>query len=1014
MATASTPTKSRAATAVVALIVWLASPGGAQTAVHSGQVTFAGLALPGATVTAVRDNQEAATTSEFDGTYRFEDLPDGAWTIRVEMLGFVTASRELILPASNPVTIDLSLLPFDEIARTAVRVATPATAGSAAPVGGDAFQRTEVNASGKPAPQAAAAAPPPVDPFGDAAMSAADGLLINGSVNNSAASPFAQTAAFGNNRRGPQSLYNWGLGTQLGHSGLDARPYSFAGQQTPRPSYFDVQVMGTFGGPIRIPGVLRNGPVVFLGYQRLNDHNATTESALMPTLAARRGDFSQSASAVIDPATGLPFAGNQIPEGRISEQALSLLKYYPAPNVDGSGRYNFQAPVVVRTTQDSLQSRATQRLNGANQLSGTLSYQRTTTDTTNLFGFLDSSRVANLDAAVNWSHRFTPLFSLRLRYQHTRLSTDVSPFFAGRVNVSGDAGISGNNQDPENWGPPALVFGNGVAGLGNPQFSAVDDWTHGGGAEAALSKGRHYLTLGGSGRRRHFDVFGQQNARGTFTFTGSVTGADFADFLLGIPHSSSIAFGNADKLFRGSAFDAYLNDDWRLSPSLTLNLGVRWEYESPLSEAFGRLVNLEVTPGFTAASPVIAADPIGPITGERYPSSLVQPDWRGLQPRLSLAWRPIAGSSLVIRAGYGIYRNTNVYQSIALALAQQPPLSKTANPENTAETPLTLANGFVEPADGANTFAVDPTFRVGFAQNWQVSAQRDLPASLTVIATYLGASGNHLMQQFLPNTYPNGAVSPCPACPAGFVYLTSDASSSRHAAQLQLRRRLRNGLTATLQYTLAKATDDAATLAGTTLNGAVIAQDWLALDDERAPSAFDQRHLVTAQFQYTTGVGVSGGALIDGLKGSLFKGWTLSSQLTLGSGMPLTPVYLNSVSGTGITGTIRADLTGASTDDIADGFYLNPAAYAAPVDGRWGRAGRNSIVGPTQFLLNAGLSRTFLLGDRLNLDWRIDASNVLNYVTYAGVNTIVDSPQFGLPNRANQMRKLQTSLRMRF
>ena len=170
-------------------------------------------------------------------------------------------------------------------------------------------------------------------------------------------------------------------------------------------------------------------------------------------------------------------------------------------------------------------------------------------------------------------------------------------------------------------------------------------------------------------------------------------------------------------------------------------------------------------------------------------------------------------------------------------MAQQPPLSKAVNVENSPETPLTLANGFIDSASGTpNTFAVDPDLRVGLAQNWQVSAQRDLPASLTVLATYLGTAGSRLMQELLPNTYPAGAVNPCPACPLGFVHLSSNGRSLRHAGQLQLRRRFRNGLTATLQYTLAKATDDAAALAGASMSGAAIAQDWQNLDAEHAPS----------------------------------------------------------------------------------------------------------------------------------------------------------------------------------
>jgi hypothetical protein len=269
------------------------------------------------------------------------------------------------------------------------------------------------------------------------------------------------------------------------------------------------------------------------------------------------------------------------------------------------------------------------------------------------------------------------------------------------------------------------------------------------------------------------------------------------------------------------------------------------------------------------------------------------------------------------------------------------------------------------------------------------------------------------MQEFLPNTYPIGAANPCPSCPAGFVYLTSNGTSSREAGTFQLRRRLRNGFTAQVQYTLSKATDDATAFGGASLSGSAIAQNWQNLDAERGPSTFDQRHAVSAQVQYTSGMGLGGGALMSGLKGTLFKGWTVVSQLTAGSGMPLTPVYLATVPGTGVTGTIRPDLTGASVAGAA-GSYANPAAFAAPASGQWGTAGRNSLRGPAQFALNATLGREFPLGQRLNLAWLLNATNVLNRVTYATINTIVGNPTFGLPNQPNQMRTIQSSLRLRF
>jgi hypothetical protein len=278
---------------------------------------------------------------------------------------------------------------------------------------------------------------------------------------------------------------------------------------------------------------------------------------------------------------------------------------------------------------------------------------------------------------------------------------------------------------------------------------------------------------------------------------------------------------------------------------------------------------------------------------------------------------------------------------------------------------------------------------------------------------YLGTKGTRLPQEFLPNTFPTGAVSP-----SGYVYLTSNGNSTRHAAQLQLRRRLRSGFTATTQYTYARAFDNAPLMAGgiVTANqgGGAIAQNWLDLHAERAPSSFDQRHQFTVQTQYTTGVGVRGGALLNGWKGALFKEWTLASQLNVGSGLPQTPVYFAAVPGTGVTGTLRPNVTGAPLYEAPAGLFLNPAAFSVPAAGQWGNAGRNSITGPSQFALTASLGRSFPWRDRYNIDLRVDATNVLNHVTFKSWNTTVTSAQFGLPRNVDEMRRIQTTLRLRF
>ena len=303
---------------------------------------------------------------------------------------------------------------------------------------------------------------------------------------------------------------------------------------------------------------------------------------------------------------------------------------------------------------------------------------------------------------------------------------------------------------PRNWGPPALNFSSGIARLSSGTYSSDRNLSHGVSYSSTWIRGRHGFTYGADYRRQQFNLYSQQDPRGSFTFTGAATESDFANFLLGIPTASAIAYGNADKYFRQWFSSAFITDDWKVRPSITLTLGVRWEYEAPIVEKYGRLVNLDIPPSFASATPVVAS-----------PSdSLIRTDKTGVQPRLGLAWRPRATSSLIVRAGYGLYRDTAVYRSIANQMAQQAPLSRSLSVQNTLENPLTLADGFKGSSSvTATTFAVDPDFRVGTAQNWTLSIQQDLPAAMQFSLSYLGVKGTHVPQRILPNTYPYGATS---------------------------------------------------------------------------------------------------------------------------------------------------------------------------------------------------------------------------------------------------------------
>ena len=975
---------------------------------YRGQVTFGGLPVPGATVTATQAGKKVVATTDSSGGYSFTDLSEGTWTIEVQLLLFETAKQDVtITAAALDGKWELKLLPLASIlAQSTAQPSEQETALLKRP-GPPPGRDKAANESG-----ASTARVPEVKPPAQSASSS-DGFLINGSISNAATSPFSMASAFGNTRSS-RSLYTGGIGIQIGNSAFDAKPYSLTGLDTPKPAYSRITALVTFGGPLNIPHLMPHGPNLFLVYQATRDRNNTTLSGLVPTLDQRNG--------ILDTQV-LP----------VSTQSAALLNLYPLPNLVGSTAYNYQTAALSNNHQDSLILKLDRSIGRRDSLDGSFALDDSRADTANLFRFVDTTDTLGLNTKIDWTHRYKQNLYGSGEFRFSRLSTHVTPQFANRVNVSGDSRISGNLQDASNWGPPNLTF-TSISSLSDANSSFNRNMTNALSYALTWSRSRHNVTAGGEFRRQEFNVLSQENPRGTFAFTGAATGTDLGDFLVGTPDTSQIAFGNADKYLRQSVYAAYITDDWRVRPELTLNVGIRWDYGAPITELKNRLVNLDVAGRFSQIAPVLASSPKGPLTGQGFPTSLIQPDKHGFQPRFGASWRPIPGSTLVVRGGYGIYVDTSIYEATALAMAQQSPLSTSLSVDRSATCPLDFTNGsgFLQCSGvTANTFGVDPHLKVGYAQTWQVSAQRDLPGAVVATATYLGVKGTHGIQEFLPNTYPIG--SPLAAAGlSGYIYRTSGGNSSRQSGQIQVRRRLRSGLTASLQYTYSKSIDNDSALGGqgpvasgvssdslttTSSPTATIAQDWLNLRGERGLSIFDQRHLLKAQIQYTSGQGVGGGTLMSGWRGRLLKQWTIVNQITAGSGLPETPIYLAAVPGTGFTGSIRPDRTGTSPylapANRADA-HLNIAAYAAPATGQWGSAGRNSIIGPSQFTLTSSLGRSFKVRDKWMFDFRADSSNLVNHVSFTGWNTVVNGTTFGLPASANAMRTIQITGRLRY
>jgi trimeric autotransporter adhesin len=840
-----------------------------------------------------------------------------------------------------------------------------------------------------------------------------------------------EAMAFGNRRRNPRLQYNAMAMFNLNDSVWDARTYSVTGAAVDKPNYWSARGSVILGGPLRIPKLVSaDRQIMFmLNYQFGKSRTGTvSEPVNMPGALERIGDFSQTLVGgvpvtIYDPSTNAPFPGNRIPTSRLNTTSLRLLDYFPDPNLPFAAR-NYQTSWTGDNDSHNLNARIMNvRLGSKDRLNGSLGYQNSGSTIPNLFEFIDTGSGRGINTTLGWSRNITTRVTNNVQLAFSRMRQQATPYFANRQDVAGDLGIEGTSNNPMNWGPPSLLFTN-YANLTDGNFSLNRNQSTSIGDTLLWARGTHNLSFGANYRRFQINQLADTNGRGTWTFNGVATslrmdgltqsgsGYDLADFLLGLPTTSAIRYGNPDKYFRSSGYDLFMNDDWRIHSRFTLNIGLRWDYATPVRELYDRLVNLSIDPAFTAIAPVVPGS-TDPVFGQ-LPSGLISPDRNNFSPRLGFAWRPTAARSMVVRGGYGVYYNTSVYNVIAANMAQQPPFAQVLNVSSVAGRPLFMDTGFLLPATTSptSTFAIDPYYRVGYVQTWTVSAQHDLPLGMFGTIGYLGTKGTRLDQQFLPNTVAPGAVPS--TLPQGFAYQTSNGNSIYHAAQFQLNRRFRSGLGWNASYQWSKSIDNAGT-GGRGQGATPIAQDWLNYSAERGLSSFDSRHNLSVQAQYSTGMGRTGGTLLHGWKGALAKDWTISSMITLRSGNPFTATVGGSrsqVSGTAVNNTVRADATGLPID--VAGMLFNTAAFREPVPGQWGNAGRNTIPGPTTFFLNGGVGRVIRLGERRSLDIQMQSQNVLNRVVITNWGTVIGANNYGLAASAAQMRRLTLNVRFRF
>ena len=834
---------------------------------------------------------------------------------------------------------------------------------------------------------------------------------------------FIGNRARGNNNRITGSLYY-----QLGNSALNARPFAVNGLQEQKAAYAQNRFGFSAGGPLFVPKLFDLSKVFwFINYQGNISRNGIDQAYTVPTAAERGGDFSAllPSTLIYAPGSNAPYANNMIPAPALAANAKiagGLLQYIPLPNQPGLLTQNYRLIVANPLNTQSLNTRLNTAVTQKDNLAFTFNFQKRSNETHQVFGCCDSVDGQGINTNLNWRHRLGTRNFNNVTLNFNRNTNTASPFFENGANVATELGIVGASPDPRNYGPPSLSFTN-FSSLSDTNASHTAVETFGVNDNLQIHRGKHNWNFGGGVTRYLNNTITDQNGRGSFSFSGlstaaydasglavKGTGYDFADFLLGSPETSSIRYGDAAMYYRSTAFNAFAVDDYRLRTGLSLNLGLRWEYFEPWQEKYGHAANLDIAPGFTAVAPVLPGQ-TGSLTGAVFPAALIRSDKNNFAPRLALAWKPRAKGKEVVRIGYGWYYNPSQYNQFMNRLGAQPPFAITNSVTTSIDNPLSIATGLVAVPVGksvTNTYAVALNYLTSYAQKWNASIQEELPKRWIAELSYMGTKGTRLDVPQAPNQAPLGssltAYQRLPIANIGnFTFDSPEGSSIMHAMQFRLTRRFQRGIATNLFYTFSKSIDDLA-----------LAQNFYDQSAERALSNNNHAHVVTANWVLASPV--------DGPRGFLshpawaakaLKDWTLSGSLTAQTGAPLTATVLGNLDGTASLSSLRANATGLPLDSGTG--YFNAGAFAEPLAGTFGTAGRNTIIGPGMWMVNLSLARSINLhSERRRLEIRFDSTNTLNHVNPSWLVTIVNSAQYGEITSAGGMRQMTATVRLRF
>ena len=825
---------------------------------------------------------------------------------------------------------------------------------------------------------------------------------------------------------------------------LDSHNF-FDDRTLPVPPLDQHQYGGSFGGPI-----VRGRTFFFASYERQDTRRSITKTFSVPDAAVRAGDLSGwnpiCDPSTIDPTTGacVPFTGNRIPVDRLDPIAQTFLASVPLPTDVGQ----FQNLTSVEPQDKDVHQfslRVDQRLSNSDQLFVRFSsfdadevqpFGTGVQQETLVPGFGRTLDTTTRNVGASYTKAFGTNMLNEIRFGYMSVDGGQRSRNAG-VDFAGDVGLQGVSRNPRDVGFPQVSTGGLFSTMGDPttfvsrdneHFEVYDNFL--------IDRGTHRYKVGGYLFHLRFRPLNADTARGAFDYTGQWTGNALADFLLGFPTSARSGVGGGDEDARTTWLHLYGQDDWRARDNLTINYGLRYEYNSHMKDVDNRLSSIDLSvPGgryviasddagniSPAAEALLPQIPIPWVTSAEigWDRSLLRPNALRLAPRVGFALSLGEERSAVIRGGYGVFLNQWAY-SVQTAFTRNLPfffLKQVDTPSDQLIPTLETRDILTSDATGSiGGTIMDNDYQVEYTQTWsggiQMEAMRRTMVELSYMGSYtVGADNSTIRNIPEPGPGPIDARRPIPALSA-IRAIRFDGRSIYHAFILKAERRFDGRYAFNTSYTLSRSRDDASSPGATAFEPNVPQNVRDIFPGEQALSSFDHRHQFVASGTYQLPFFEGAGGATEALGG----GWRVNTIVTVQSGAPFTVNLGLDRANIGSGPAQRPDQIGdpnLSADERSVDQWFNTAAFALQDPFTFGSAARNSVFAPGLANIDVSIQKDLYLGEPGRLEFRWEIFNLLNRANFDVPNRIFGTPNFGRIFSALNAREIQLGLRYSF